>query len=281
MNENILEVFKQFVYLLKNCNQVTASSHFHSIIQLFNDQFNQSVYPYYNDKNIEEKVNYALKISESYTKHQHCCIHHFIPSPVILYTWSKLLRVEVFRRMFMEIITSNDHGRISSQCSDNLCNVTESNVIDLTSRNLPVSRQLKKLESLCGDQMLSIEDLSVPAEKFTRPFCSYDESSKFASQWLLNEWSRIYHSYDDTSLQDVDCTNENPRTLNNELFSEDTLMTMMIIMMKAVNKASIANQQVGKGFYTDEEFPIKPYVNTNDIPRTYQPNSKFHGLFRA
>ncbi|CAH8841597.1 unnamed protein product [Trichobilharzia szidati] len=234
---------------------------------MFNDQFNQSVYPYYNDKNIEEKgVNYALKISESYTKHQHCCIHHFIPSPVVLYTWSKLLRVEVFRQMFMEIITSSDYSRISSQCSDNLCNVGESSVIDLTSRNLPVSRQLKKLESLCSDQMVS-----VPAEKVIQPFSSYDESSKFQSQWLLNEWSRIYHSHD-TSLKDVDCTDENPCRVKNEPFSEDTLM---MLMMKVANRAPIANQQVGKGFYLDEEFPIKAHTNTNDTPRIYHPNCKF------
>ncbi|VDO92188.1 unnamed protein product [Schistosoma margrebowiei] len=271
------------------------SNHFdhHSDYDKFNnDQNNDDPYK----KIIND--NYEVNIFQNYTKqYYYYNIQQFIPSPLLLFTWTKLMRTELFRQTLQNVILSNydnyvmtslqstnspvnnnnnnsnnSNGNGNNSNDDNSnSNHTNPDLIDLTHRNALIKKYLNKLNSLLFEYLSSNKDWALSSSSSSLSSSSSSSPPLLSSRNIIEPYHQFigYNNYESRNClyqwlnQSINCNN---------LYDDNTLI-------KNINHDS------NHLFKLDDNLPLEEatvqsndeYNNNNDnINRDFHVDNKYH-----
>ncbi|TNN14551.1 zinc finger protein [Schistosoma japonicum] len=276
MNETILELFKQFLCLPRNFHDTTQmlNNHLdHRNDQYFNDSPNE-------DHMIKNEVD-KFELSNLFQNYSQQCyyIQQYIPSPLMLFTWSKLLRTEIFQKSIQNIISLNCSNIIDNlQSTDHLLNNTNVDITELTNKNSLIQDYLNKLDTLLLEYLSTIKDWrSTSSSSYsTEPIhlldttCNDYELKQCLHEWL-NQSTNYHRDHYDTPIKDINYENDPTiNSSNNPSYKESYLYHQMNnrnihIDNKDYVNACITSMNIPKFHYSKyQQDWLNPCIELND-----------------
>ncbi|CAH8474724.1 unnamed protein product [Schistosoma turkestanicum] len=181
----------------------------------------------YNHNNFDGKIanddHLEVNILQNYSKY-YCHTNkqqqqqqsQFIPSPFMLFSWSKLMTTDVFRETLQNIIILSNCNNIAASLPatdspfiDNSDHHLNSDIIDLTHRRtFMVGKYLNKLNTILFDYLTSTKDQvsSSTSTSITKSELDNHDMSKYLQQHeCLNQLIHLHHLYANTFIKNINC----------------------------------------------------------------------------
>ncbi|KAH9584550.1 hypothetical protein MS3_00006110 [Schistosoma haematobium] len=276
----------------------------HHIIQMFSnhldphsdyDKFNNDQ----NNNDPNKKIindNYEVNIFQNYTK-QYYYIQQFIPSPLLLFTWTKLMRTELFRQTLQNVILSNYDNYIMTRLqstnspvnnnngNDSNGNHTNPDLIDLTHRNALIKKYLNKLNSLLFEYLSSNKDWASSSSSLSSSSSSSTSSSPslLSSTNIIEPYHQfnVYNNYESRNClyqwlnQSINCNNlyddntliKNINHESNHLLKLDDNLPLEEATVQFNDENN--NNNNNTDFHVDNKYHLDSYRTSFNIPEIY------------
>ncbi|CAH8535314.1 unnamed protein product [Schistosoma rodhaini] len=238
-----------------------------------------------NNNDHDRKDDYQVNIIQNYSEQYYYNIQSFIPPPLLLFTWSKLMRTELFQKTLQNVILSNSNYVITSLQStnspvnnnnnnsngnNNNGNDTNPDLIDLTNRNVLIKRCLVKLNSLLFEYLSSNKYwASLSASAYPSPSSSSSLSSTTSNIEPYHQFN-VYNNY-----ESINCNNLHDNTLINHIKHESNHLNDNLPLEEATiqfneNKEIYSNHQSNNNnnsdFLIDSSHHLDSYMTSFNVP---------------